>query len=89
MAVDTIVTDATSITWTIKSKNLPAAVKTGTKLTELGGQSRLYAGTSATGGATVPSLDEVVGGAARLHLRQVAPSCVTHVDGVGRRLLGH
>ncbi len=60
--VDSIVTDANSITWTVKSKSIPSSVKVGTKLTEVGGQSRFYAGTSATGGATVPSLDEVNGG---------------------------
>ena len=50
-----------TITWTLPKNLVPAGFKPGAALTGLGGHTRLYAGTSLTGGATVPQLDEAAG----------------------------
>ena len=55
-----VVKDKT-IVWTVKASELPKAVVAGTTLTELSGHTRFYAGTGATGGATVPMIDEAAG----------------------------
>jgi len=56
-----IVVAGNTITWTLTPKMLPAGFKIGSKLTELGGTSRSYAGTPTTGGATAPQFDEATG----------------------------
>jgi hypothetical protein len=64
VSLDTFKLDANSITWTIPAKLLPKAIKVGTQVTALSGHTRFYAGTSKTGGATVPAIDMADGGSA-------------------------
>ncbi len=56
-----VVVKEKTITWTVPASALPKAVKAGTELTELSGHTRFYAGSAATGGATVPLVDEAAG----------------------------
>jgi hypothetical protein len=57
------VVSGSTITWTVPSSSLPKAVKKGTKITELSGETRFMAGSSQGGGATVPVIDEADGDA--------------------------
>ncbi len=50
-----------TITWTVPASVIPSAVKPGTAITSLSGHTRFYAGTSISGGATVPQIDEAAG----------------------------
>lgn len=51
-----------TITWTLPIRSLKTyGVKVGSVLDTLGGHTRLNLGTSATGGATVPQIDEAIG----------------------------
>ena len=59
--LDSVVVKDKTITWTVPASALPKAVKVGTAITSLSGHVRFYAGTAATGGATVPQIDEAAG----------------------------
>lgn len=60
--VDSAVASGSTITWKMRAKKaLPAAVVPGTVFKTLSGHTRFYAGTTTTGGATVPALDEAAG----------------------------
>lgn len=61
VVLDGVKIEGSTITWTVPGSVLPKAFKVGTQLTGLSGHTRMYAGTSVTGGATVPAMDEAAG----------------------------
>lgn len=61
IALDPPKIEGKTITWTVPKSLLPSGFKVGAQLTGLSGHARAYAGTSLTGGATVPLLDEAAG----------------------------
>ena len=60
VGVDSAVVTGSTITWTMRvGKSLPTSIKPGAVFSALSGHTRAYLGTSVTGGATVPVLDEI------------------------------
>jgi hypothetical protein len=57
----TPVVKGSTITWTVTGSDLPKAVKKGTAITGLSGETRFMAGSSVSGGATVPVIDAAAG----------------------------
>lgn len=61
VGVDSCVVTGSTITWTMRTgKSLPSVIKPGAVFSKLSGHTRFYAGTSVTGGATIPVLDQIV-----------------------------
>ena len=57
----TVAVNGSTITWTVPATALPKAIKKGTAITKLSGETRFMAGASARGGATVPTIDLAAG----------------------------